>query len=120
MRLLPRPGTTYVVTLVLVAVALHPRDAFAYLDPSTGSMILSALVSVLVSAGLALHAYWHRAIAVARRLLRAPASGGGTEPGGSDATSGSDAPVSIPRARHPVDAANGLASAPRVSGQEPV
>ena len=34
--------------------------AFAYLDPSTGSMILSAIVGVLATAGLVIKNYWYK------------------------------------------------------------
>ena len=34
--------------------------AFAYLDPSTGSMILSAVVGMLATAMLAIKTYWYK------------------------------------------------------------
>jgi len=34
--------------------------AFAYLDPSTGSMILSAVVGILATLGLAVKTYWYK------------------------------------------------------------
>ena len=35
-------------------------SAFAYLDPSTGSMILSAIVGIFATVGLALKTYWYK------------------------------------------------------------
>jgi hypothetical protein len=35
-------------------------SAFAYLDPSTGSMILSAVVGILATLGLAIKTYWYK------------------------------------------------------------
>lgn len=46
--------------VVLVATAGFAQPAFAYLDPSTGSMILSAILGILASLGLALKTYWYR------------------------------------------------------------
>lgn len=40
--------------------------AFAYLDPSTGSMILSAVVGLFATAGLAIKTYWYKL----KRLFR--------------------------------------------------
>ncbi|HJP04915.1 MAG: hypothetical protein QF789_09520 [Gammaproteobacteria bacterium] len=46
-----------VVAVALCGVAL---PAHAYLDPSTGSMILSAVVGLVATAGLALKTYWYK------------------------------------------------------------
>jgi hypothetical protein len=48
--------------LLLVALALSSfaPSAFAYLDPSTGSMILSAIVGIFATLGLALKTYWYK------------------------------------------------------------
>ena len=45
------------VTLSLLTAA---PPAFAYLDPSTGSMILSAVVGMLATAMLAIKTYWYK------------------------------------------------------------
>jgi len=37
-----------------------PPPAFAYLDPSTGSMILSAVVGLFATLGLAVKTYWYK------------------------------------------------------------
>ena len=39
---------------------LLPVSAFAYLDPTTGSMLISAIVGLLASLVLALKTYWYR------------------------------------------------------------
>ena len=46
--------------------------AFAYLDPSTGSMIISAIVGLFASAALALKSFWYRIKALFRRPSPAP------------------------------------------------
>ena len=48
--------------LILAAVFLgsFAPSAFAYLDPSTGSMILSAIVGIIATLGLALKTYWYK------------------------------------------------------------
>jgi hypothetical protein len=52
---------------VLVWLLVVAPPARAYLDPSTGSMIISALVGVLASLGLALKTYWYRVRSFLRR-----------------------------------------------------
>jgi hypothetical protein len=37
---------------------LFVSDAFAYIDPGTGSMILQSLIGALVGAGIILKVYW--------------------------------------------------------------
>jgi O-antigen/teichoic acid export membrane protein len=34
--------------------------AFAYLDPTTGSMVVSAIVGIIASIALAVKTYWYR------------------------------------------------------------
>ena len=50
------------LTLCLLAAALLTASpaAFAYLDPSTGSMVVSAIVGIFASIALALKTYWYR------------------------------------------------------------
>ena len=43
-----------------VALGGFAPSAFAYLDPSTGSMILSAIVGIIATVGLALKTYWYK------------------------------------------------------------
>ena len=56
---------------VLLAAALaltgFASPAYAYLDPSTGSMIISAVLGVLATVGLALKTYWYKLKSVFRR-----------------------------------------------------
>lgn len=42
-------------------------EAWAYLDPSTGSMILSAIVGMFATAALAVKTYWYKLKALFRR-----------------------------------------------------
>jgi hypothetical protein len=37
-----------------------PAPAFAYLDPSTGSMVVSAIVGIFASIALAVKTYWYK------------------------------------------------------------
>ena len=48
------------VWTVLIWVLVVAPPAHAYLDPSTGSMIISALVGVIASLGLVLKSSWYR------------------------------------------------------------
>jgi len=51
------PLSKALVALVLAAFA---APAFAYLDPSTGSMVISAIVGIFASIALAVKTYWYR------------------------------------------------------------
>lgn len=46
--------------VVFCALAGLAPEAQAYLDPSTGSMILSAVVGLFATLGLALKTYWYK------------------------------------------------------------
>jgi O-antigen/teichoic acid export membrane protein len=45
--------------LLVLLLCLSP-SAFAYLDPSTGSMVVSAIVGIFASIALALKTYWYK------------------------------------------------------------
>jgi len=45
---------------VLLVLLLLPVPALAYLDPSTGSMLISAIVGLFASLVLAIKTYWYR------------------------------------------------------------
>lgn len=45
---------------VTIALATFAVPAFAYLDPSTGSMIVSAIIGIFATVGLALKTYWYK------------------------------------------------------------
>ena len=40
--------------------AIFPPPAWAYLDPGTGSMIISAIVGLFATVGLAVKTYWYK------------------------------------------------------------
>jgi hypothetical protein len=46
----------------IVAVAFYgfALPAYAYLDPGTGSMVVSAIVGLVATVGLALKTYWYK------------------------------------------------------------
>lgn len=51
----------------LVALLTVAPEAQAYLDPSTGSMIVSAIVGIFATLSLAIKTYWYRLKALFRR-----------------------------------------------------
>ena len=63
------------VTLLLAAVLLFAPPAHAYLDPGTGSMILSALIGVVAAVALALKMFWYRIVGRFRGKRRGPQPG---------------------------------------------
>jgi len=56
-------------TLVAVAffLVMLAQPAWAYLDPGTGSMIISAIVGLFATVGLALKTYWYKIKAFFRK-----------------------------------------------------
>jgi len=49
------PLAVFAIYLMLASPA-----AFAYLDPSTGSMVVSAIVGIFASIALAVKTYWYK------------------------------------------------------------
>ena len=49
-----------IVLLIAIVVLLLPVPALSYLDPTTGSMVISAIVGLFASLVLAIKTYWYR------------------------------------------------------------
>lgn len=47
-----------ILILVTVIGVLFPRDAFAYLDPGSASLIVQSLIAGLAALGVAMRLYW--------------------------------------------------------------
>ena len=52
---------------MVIALLLVPLSAQAYLDPTTGSMLISAIVGLFASLVLAIKTYWYRIKAFFKR-----------------------------------------------------
>src|SRR5262249_62092685 len=59
-------SATLRIALALAALVSMPSPAQAYLDPGTGSMLLSAVIGVVAAVGLALKMFWYRLGGLAR------------------------------------------------------
>lgn len=82
---------------LLALLGLAP-PAWAYLDPSTGSMILSAIVGILATVGLAVKTYWYRL----KNLLRGQRrTGAGQSPQPEPPAAGSSGDAGRDSSRHP-------------------
>ena len=55
-----RQVQTRLIAAVMAVFLLSPVSAFAYLDPTTGSMLISAIVGLFASLVLAIKTYWYR------------------------------------------------------------
>jgi hypothetical protein len=53
--------------VILIALLLMPLSALAYLDPTTGSMLISAIVGIFASLVLVIKTYWYRIKAFFKR-----------------------------------------------------
>ena len=56
----PKVFTFRLVLLTLAVLLVVPLTAQAYLDPTTGSMVISAIVGLFASLALAIKTYWYR------------------------------------------------------------
>ena len=54
------------LALVSLFVLFSP-EVFAYLDPSTGSMVISVIVGIFASIALAVKTYWYKLKGLFRR-----------------------------------------------------
>jgi hypothetical protein len=55
------------LALITAVLFLLPVTAMAYLDPTTGSMLISAIVGLFASLVLAIKTYWYRIKAFFKR-----------------------------------------------------
>ena len=63
------------VACVLAAFLAVASPAEAYLDPGTGSMLLSAIIGVAAAVGLAVKMFWYRLVGLIRGKPRGARSG---------------------------------------------
>ncbi len=61
------PSRSRLPFVILIALLLMPLSALAYLDPTTGSMLISAIVGLFASLVLAIKTYWYRIKAFFKR-----------------------------------------------------
>ena len=54
------------VALLLLACLSAASPAWAYLDPGTGSMLVSAVIGVVAAIGLAVKMFWYRLVGLFR------------------------------------------------------
>ena len=71
---IPGPARSRLPFVILIALLLMPFSALAYLDPTTGSMLISAIVGLFASLVLAIKTYWYRIKAFFKRKLAEPES----------------------------------------------
>jgi hypothetical protein len=58
---------SHLLWVIVVTLLLTPVSALAYLDPTTGSMLISAIVGLFASLVLAIKTYWYRIKAFFKR-----------------------------------------------------
>ena len=80
-RALSRLVPTACVVAACLAIA---SPAEAYLDPGTGSMLLSAIIGVAAAVGLAVKMFWYRLVGLVRGKPR------GSRPGAVDGAPSAD------------------------------
>jgi len=48
------------VSIILFLLLFPVLDAFAYIDPGTGSIVIQAMIGALVGVGITLKIYWYK------------------------------------------------------------
>lgn len=48
------------ILMVFSIPGLFISEAFAYIDPGSGSIVIQAIVGILVGAGITVKIYWHQ------------------------------------------------------------
>lgn len=61
------PRARLVCMLLAVVTLLFPRDAFAYLDPGSGSLIFQTIVAMLAGIAYGVRVYWGRIVGLFSR-----------------------------------------------------
>ena len=51
---------TTICFLVVISTTGFSQPVYAYLDPSTGSMLISAVIGMFATVGLVLKTYWYK------------------------------------------------------------
>ena len=59
MRISKQLTKIWLAVLAICLMSVSPA-AFAYLDPSTGSMVVSAIVGIFAAIALAVKTYWYK------------------------------------------------------------
>ena len=57
-------------TMLFILVVVFSESVEAYLDPSTGSMLLSALIGMVATLGLFIKTYWYRLKSIFKKSSR--------------------------------------------------
>ncbi|MEA3411460.1 MAG: hypothetical protein U9R74_07960 [Pseudomonadota bacterium] len=58
-----RPRFRFLLATTLIGLS---SPAFAYLDPGTGSMVVSAIIGIFATAILAIKTYWYKLVSFLR------------------------------------------------------
>ena len=56
--------------LLFILVVVFSESVEAYLDPSTGSMLLSALIGMIATLGLFIKTYWYKLKSLFRKTTQ--------------------------------------------------
>ena len=49
-----------ILRVILITLAISPVSAFAYIDPGSGSVIMSAIIGFFVATAMVVKTYWYK------------------------------------------------------------
>lgn len=71
-----------ILFVILAWMTIFPSEAFAYLDPGTGSLIVQSVIAAIAAAGFTLRLYWGRVRSLFKRSRKLEVSPSKRPPGG--------------------------------------
>jgi len=60
-----------IASVILLFTGATISDAYAYIDPGSGSIIIQAIVGALVGVGITIRIYWYK---IKEKLMKTPSS----------------------------------------------
>ena len=68
-----------VFVLMICTLCVWPSESSAYIDPGTGSILIQGIIGAIAALGVTLKLYWHRIVAMFRRVSTKEAQSGESE-----------------------------------------
>lgn len=56
--------------IIIIGFIIWTQPVFAYIDPGSGSAIMSAIIGIIVASGLAIKTYWYKLKSLFKSLYK--------------------------------------------------
>lgn len=61
--MVPNRRVCQALIVLAIALVILPANAWAYIDPGTGSFVIQGIIAAIVGAGLFIKLFWRRIVA---------------------------------------------------------